>query len=236
MPIQMTCPACKKLLQVPDSALGKQAKCPLCQHVLLISSPTTTGPATSSPVSASTAAETAGLWRDGSRLVAAIEGARFPRFCVKTGVPVSDSPTRVELSWLPNAILWVGLFGAIGHALASQHMAKKVSFNVPIASAWLSRRRTRRRVGWLVVALGLLWLIGGIVGYIFALMSGMPEASTRWLFPVIMLGPLISLAALLIVYLRLQTILTARKIDDSYAWITGVHPSFLERLPAWNRA
>ena len=36
MPFKTSCP---KTLQVPDAAVGKRAKCPACQHVLLISGP-----------------------------------------------------------------------------------------------------------------------------------------------------------------------------------------------------
>lgn len=33
MPIEIACPQCKQMLNVPDAAAGKQARCPACQAI-----------------------------------------------------------------------------------------------------------------------------------------------------------------------------------------------------------
>ncbi len=35
--MQNKCPACQKLLQMPDNAVGKRIKCPLCNHAFTVS-------------------------------------------------------------------------------------------------------------------------------------------------------------------------------------------------------
>jgi predicted RNA-binding Zn-ribbon protein involved in translation (DUF1610 family) len=36
MPISMSCPACRKALAAPDSAIGKRAKCPACGQIMMV--------------------------------------------------------------------------------------------------------------------------------------------------------------------------------------------------------
>ena len=39
MPFQATCPNCLKILEVPESLLGKQVRCASCQQIFLIGQP-----------------------------------------------------------------------------------------------------------------------------------------------------------------------------------------------------
>ena len=39
MPFKTKCPGCEKALTVPDTAVGKQVKCPACAHQWLLAAP-----------------------------------------------------------------------------------------------------------------------------------------------------------------------------------------------------
>ncbi len=45
MPYSLRCPHCQKPLQIPDSAAGKQVKCPLCTKIFLVAAQTAPQPA-----------------------------------------------------------------------------------------------------------------------------------------------------------------------------------------------
>lgn len=45
MPIRLTCTACSKTIQAPDTAAGKRVKCPLCQAVVAVPAAEGTAPA-----------------------------------------------------------------------------------------------------------------------------------------------------------------------------------------------
>lgn len=51
MPIAFQCPSCNKQLRVPETAVGKRAKCPGCQHVLTVPAASTISGAAPAPAS-----------------------------------------------------------------------------------------------------------------------------------------------------------------------------------------
>ena len=192
MPFKVSCPGCRKALQVPDEVAGKRAKCPACGQAFVVPRP----PAASAPAESKTSwfdeamndpfpaaakpaanpdrqdaasqpPDAVGAWRDGKQLVVAVRGCASPR-CVKTGAPTSGRTTALELVWAPQAALWFIAFGAIGHLIAKRMTGTKVLLDVPITSDWLKRRRKLRWLGWSLVVAGLLWVVLTAVVWIAA--------------------------------------------------------------------
>ena len=52
MPFQVSCPNCSNVLEIPESLLGKQARCASCQQVFIIGKPQTPAGAPQTPASA----------------------------------------------------------------------------------------------------------------------------------------------------------------------------------------
>jgi predicted Zn finger-like uncharacterized protein len=254
-PITTCCPTCKKSLQVPGEAVGKKAKCPACEHVWTISRPgqvTTEQPKSwfdealdeASRVQAANAAtpkpdsrEAVKLWRDGKYLVVDIRASQFPAYCVKTGLPTTNTH-RIELAWVERSKTWgVSLWSIFGPAgkLATMRLIEKMktkfSLRVGLSPNWLATRRIKRLVAWAVIGIGIAVALSGgwTVRYVPA-----PGRQPVTVSLAMIAGVVIAAVGSFSLDLTSnRSVLGVQTMDGNYAWIVGVHRDFLDRMEPW---
>jgi hypothetical protein len=116
-------------------------------------------------------------------------------------------------------------------------VGQKLTLKLPVASDWLESQRKKATSGWLIVSAGLLCLIGGTISYVLLVASGaVSEQSTQWLIVFILGGPLLAVGGVFYVFASQESVATVRHSKDGFVWLTGVHASFLARLPEWKAA
>jgi hypothetical protein len=96
---------------------------------------------------------------------------------------------------------------------------KKAVVQIGLTQQWRSRRRRGIAVGWLIA-------LGGV-----GLMFSAAAVSDRDLAPFVVIGGILCTLVIGPIYglLRSQMI-SPKRINDDYAWIKGVHPSYLAEL------
>lgn len=158
-------------------------------------------------------------WRDGKVLVVNRD-VPLPDVCIKTGEP-SEMNKRVKLSWMPPSkqIFMILLIGA----LFAQMFAVKAEVDIPLTRAWNGRRKMK-------LALGIFGLIIGIVCMIAGPIAEAEESITA----AIVIGGLVMLLGGLILAVSAGNIVSPKKITDSYVFLKGAKPAFLDTLPEWH--
>jgi hypothetical protein len=167
-----------------------------------------------------------GVWRAGKLLVME-PGGQLPYVCVKTNQPADEwlacrLSTRPRMLWLVLLVLLgpCGLFLYILYLLATLLMRRRIDVRVGLCRERLDRRRRGAGVALFMFVAGAAIVIGGIV-------ASHPPDWADWLvvagFSVVTIGALIRVFTVHVVY--------AVRITDDCAWIAGVHPEVLDRLP-----
>jgi hypothetical protein len=155
-----------------------------------------------------------GVWRDGKTMVMA-KGAYLPDRCVKCNAPANGLRLKRKLSW-HHPLLYLLAFGAmLFYLILAMALSKRVTVDFGICAEHLRRRRT-------LMAIGLGLLVAGILIPIVAFTYDYAGLG--------LLG--ILLAIFSVVWLILANrIVTVKKIDDYYLWLTGVNEQFLALFP-----
>ena len=157
----------------------------------------------------------AGIWRDDRTLVLD-KNALLPEYCVKCNAPADGARVRKKLSW-HHPLLYVLIFGALlFYVLLSMALSKRATIDFGLCKEHKQRRQKLMTIGFVLLAGGLIMpFIGfgfdypgvGVFGILFFLFA------VGWLIIV-------------------SRVVTVKKIDDRYAWLTGVHKDFLARFPS----
>jgi hypothetical protein len=150
-----------------------------------------------------------GPWRDDRQLVVCLSQPRMPARCIKTGA--TDAQAVSFKAKAPSG--------------------RKVVLDVPVSAVWRSEQHRRLRLGLGMVVSGMVLLI---LSTLVAVVQYSTDPSANGLLVVIVAGPLLSLGGLFYLAVRHQAILTVRKVVGGYAWLSGAHAEFLERLPEWD--
>lgn len=158
-----------------------------------------------------------GMWRDGLKLVVYCEGVELPDRCVKCNAPANGFRLRRRMYWHSPGWYFLILIHLFVYIIASLFIRKSATVYIGLCEEHRSKRRTMLITGWLLFAAGVLgFILAGAVS------DGTPAAIGAFLF-----------LAGIIVLIIASRIVAPSKIDDTYAWIKGVHRDFLLQLPQW---
>jgi len=155
-----------------------------------------------------------GVWRDGKTLVMTKETG-LPDRCVKCNAPANGLRLKRRLSW-HNPVLYLVIFiAALIYIILAAILSKRATVFLGICAEHFRRRRKLMVVGWSLLAIGL---ISPVVGFA----NDYPAAG--------LLGILVLLISIvwLIVVAR---VVTVKKIDDRFVWLTGINSNYLSQLP-----
>lgn len=172
-----------------------------------------------------------GAYQDGRRLVVHTHAAQLPAYCVKTNEADPGLWHPLKLEWVPNAVMWAVLGGAIGMAIAKSMTGKKVQLSIPIKPEVLARHKSSYRIGWGLICGGLFLFILGIFG--FALTVDQNESASMALGIAGGAGILLTLIGVIFMLVMHRPLLKVWQVRQDYAWLDGAHPEFLAALPQW---
>lgn len=157
---------------------------------------------------------TAGIWREGKTLVMD-KNAMLPDYCVKCNGPANGLRVRKKLAW-HHPVLYILIFGAaLFYVILAAALSKRATVDFPVCESHKTRRQTFLIVGFVLLALGV---IVPIVGFT----SDYPEIGG--------FGLLLFLVAVLWLVFA-SRVVGVKKIDDRYAWLTGLNRDFLDQFP-----
>ena len=184
------------------------------------------------------------VYRDGRWLVVPLEGAVFPRRCVKTNQPVDAASFPFEADLLPLQIevpqsageeaaeAAAGtLAGGVGQVALELINKRRLKFNIGMSDERQRRLRHRWRYG---VGLAIAGpILGSVVGG--GLAAAVGQSNETLAMTLVFLGAGMG-TALMIVGLALFgmlsiPVLRVARSDGTYVWLEGAHPDFLATLP-----
>ena len=154
-----------------------------------------------------------GVWRDGSLLVMTKETV-LPNRCIKCNSPAIKLLRRT-VEWYPRYVILVFLLIRIVGLILYFCTRKRVTVYVGLCEDHLNRRRFGMLAGGALLLLGLLFFFG-------ALSSESPQFAIPAL--------LLFLTGIVVMVTMWRTI-AAKKIQEPYVWVKGVHADFLDTLP-----
>jgi len=156
----------------------------------------------------------AAIWRDGNTLVMD-KNAMLPDHCVKCNARANGLRVRKKLAW-HHPLLYILIFGAaLIYVILAAALSKRATIEFPLCENHKTRRRTFLTIGLISLALGL---IVSIFGFAYEY----PEIG--------LVGVLLFFAAVFWLVFA-SRIVGVKKIDDRYAWITGINREFLNHFP-----
>ncbi|HUQ05289.1 MAG TPA: hypothetical protein VM261_22450 [Kofleriaceae bacterium] len=147
--------------------------------------------------------------RDGELLVCPRE-CMLPPHCVKCGAPASERHTA-KLYWHPPGWYALLLLSLWGYLIAALLVRKKAVLEVGLCDRHARRRRRGRMTGWMIVLGGVAVMFTGD--------------------PIVILAGIVAVLTGLLVASAMGRLAVARRIDDCYVWVRGVHASILRALP-----
>lgn|SRR5574341_2405187 len=155
----------------------------------------------------------AGIWRDGATLVMD-KNASLPDRCVKCNAPANGLRVRKKLSW-HHPFLYLLIFGAaLVYVILAMALSKRAIVEFGICQNHKRRRRILLNIGFGLLAIGLMLPFVGF-GYDY------PEIGV--------LGILLFLVAVFWLVIAARVV-SLKKIDDRYVWLTGVNRDFLAQF------
>jgi hypothetical protein len=156
----------------------------------------------------------AGIWRDGKTLVMD-KNAMLPDNCVKCNAPANGLRVRKKLAW-HHPLLYLLIFGAaLFYVILAAALSKRATVEFPLCDNHKSRRKTFLIIGLSLLALGLIVPILGFAN----------EYVEIGLFGLM----LFFVAVFWLVFA--SRVVGVKKIDDRYAWLTGINRDFLNHFP-----
>jgi len=156
-----------------------------------------------------------GLWRDGDILVVK-KGAPFPPRCVKTNQPTSFFLKR-ELHYNSPWVYLTVFLGLLILVIVALVTRKSATLHVGLSEEYNRERKRAILTAWMIALSGIGLFVAGI-GYEQAV--------------ALSVGIFAFVGA--IIYGTIKgRVISAKKIDDQFAWVKGVCPEFLDQLPEW---
>lgn len=168
------------------------------------------------------AADDGGLWRERFLLVMDKTATLPVDRCIVCHAPASGRPLRRKLFWHTPWWYLLILFNLLVYVIAAMIVRRKVDLRVGLCDTHRSRRRWWIALAWSLVlaAIGLLF-----IGMTVRLADGTMAALMGLAVVGLLAAGLIGIYAVRVV--------TAKQIDDRYAWIGGVSSKLLDTLPDW---
>ncbi|MCG8407614.1 MAG: Mth family G-protein coupled receptor [Phycisphaerales bacterium] len=154
------------------------------------------------------------LWREGNLLVMG-KGAQLPTRCVKCNAPSEGRPLKRKMYWHHPGWYLLILVGLLIYVVVALCIRKSVVVHAGLCA----KHRAKRR--WVILA---SWLIG---------LSFIPLGWVAIEFdqPLFIIVGILNLLVGPIIFIAAGQVVTPSRIDDHYAWIKGVCPSYLSALP-----
>lgn len=162
-----------------------------------------------------------GIWRQGKLLVMHKQ-AILPSACVKSNEPATGRLIR-KLTWHSPLVYLVILFNLIIYAIVAMAVSKRAKIEIGLSETWFAKRRRAIIFGWTGVITGFVFLFGGLMSDLGT--SSIAVAGIALSMPIMLLGALYGALGARMVY--------AKKIDDNFVWLGGVHQDYLAKLPEW---
>lgn len=175
-------------------------------------------PKISAPSQVETAQDTA-IWRSGKLLVVGRDQVLADR-CVMCNGPAAGVPYRKSLTWSPALTYLAVALGVLPLSLTTFASREKFLVTLGLCRRHAQRRQTAKVVGWVGAMFSLLlfarsyvdldgernlWVLSAFGVFFFSVMFGMTRSRTVWL----------------------------DSLDDELAWVKGVCPQYLDRLPEY---
>jgi hypothetical protein len=161
-----------------------------------------------------------GIWRSGNMLVMHKQSP-LPFRCVKSNEPASDYLRR-RLSWHHPLLYLVILANLLIFVIVALVVSKKADIKIGLSEAWFARRRQAMIVGWSCFLAGC--------GMFFA--SFLLDISDDVRGAALITSIVLAMFGIFWGLLKSRMIV-AKKIDDHFVWLKGIHPDFLATLPEW---
>jgi hypothetical protein len=141
----------------------------------------------------------------------------LPPRCVRCDAPVSEKPMRVRLSW-HSPLAYLGLVGGLlPYVIVALLMTKRLEVHVGLCRQHAQRRRV------LIAIAALAFFLG--IGLLFvAFTAKQPNGA------LILLGMLTILFSLITAVVG-PRVVWPKRIEDNLAWVKGVCPEYLDKLP-----
>jgi Zn-finger in Ran binding protein and others len=158
---------------------------------------------------------TGGIWRERSTLVMT-KDATLPDHCVKCDAPANGFRLQKKLSWHHPALFLLLLLATILYLVLAMIFRKQATVYFGLCQEHYRRRQKLLAAGWVMFGIGL---IAPVVGF-----------STDY--------PGIALLGILLLFISIiwlaivARIVTVKKIDDQFVWLTGLNENYLARFPA----
>ena len=155
-----------------------------------------------------------GVWRDGSLLVMTKETI-LPNRCVKCNAPAMKLLKRT-VEWYPRYVILVFILIRIVGLILYFCTRKRVTVHIGLCEDHINKRRFGVLAGCVVLLVGFISFFGALGNENFG---------------IVFLGLLLILAGMIVMVTVWRTV-TAKKIEEPYVWVKGVHRDFLDTLPS----
>jgi hypothetical protein len=164
-------------------------------------------------------APASGLWRSGRNLVCSVN-ARLPQRCIKCNAPTETKQIKRTLYWHSPFVYLVILLNLLIYLIVAIVVRKRAMVFVSICPEHRQARRNVILTSWALV-------LGGIAG---AIAGGVMQSG--WLAAA---GGVLFLLGIGFGIVR-GRLVSPRKIEKEFVWISGCGPEFLAGLPSWNKS
>ncbi len=161
------------------------------------------------------------IWRQGDLLVVQKgSNLELPDRCVKCNAPAEGRRLRRKLYWHHPALFLLVLLNLILYAIVAMAVRKSADLRIGICERHLARRRQATVTGWMLALAGLALVIIGAArlqkneAVLYAVITGASLIVGGVVFGIV--G---------------SNVVTAKKIDEYFAWVKGVCPEYLAELP-----
>jgi len=155
-----------------------------------------------------------GIWRDGKTLVMT-KNALLPDRCLRCDAPANGYRLRKRLSW-HHPLLYILVFGAaLFYVILALALSKRATVDFALCPDHVRKRRNFILAGWGVFLLGVvLVFVGGTYDY----------AS-------IVIAAILLILADIVWLIFAHKIVSVKRIDDRYLWLTGLNEQYLLQFP-----
>ena len=158
---------------------------------------------------------TGGIWREQSTLVMT-KDATLPDRCVKCDAPANGFRLRRQLSWHHPALFLVLFVAWLIYFILAMALRKRATVYLGLCHEHYQRRRNFLAVGFAVLSLTFV---------------SVPLAFA-WEYPAVGVLALFGFLASIIWLAFAARVVTVKKIDDRFVWLTGVNENYLARFPS----
>jgi hypothetical protein len=161
----------------------------------------------------------------GSNLVA-MSGAPLPDVCLKCGARTNLVRKPKKFQWVPQWTYVLLVLSLLLGAIAMAILQKRGTLDLPLCASCKSRW-TQATVA-IVLTVLAIFLVLPLVGVVAAVL---PEDIGPLVAVMLMVGWLVAVVVVSRVYVRART-LWAKRIENNYITVAGVHPGALAALAA----